>query len=80
MKKLGEYTTFFLAFFEACFSDVTRDTSLKHARKNAEKKLCIHQIFLILFQFKKWMYNLYFILLLSIDESYFIYSEKVNIK
>ena len=24
----------------------TRDTSLKHARKNAKKKLCIQQIFL----------------------------------
>ena len=32
---------------------VTRDTSLKHTRKNAEKKLHIHQIFFIHFWFKK---------------------------
>ena len=58
----------------------TRNASLKHASKNAKKKLHIHQIFLILFWFKKWMYNLYFIFFLSINKSYFIKSAKSEYK
>ena len=41
-------------------NDNTRDASLKHTRKNAEKKLCIHQIFLSSFSSKNGfiIYNL----------------------
>ena len=39
----------------------TRNASLKHASKNAKKKLRIHQVFSSIFLAEKCFYNLYFI-------------------